>query len=1319
MARNDDVNALALVEQGSYIAPPKEEFDRSNLSALFQGFNSTAIAIRRGETLKQKVDPSVYGPLEFTNKNVASKLKELGYSDQIISNTLRTYNPNWETAINRAAFFKENEAIDRQINQNFSVGERVAAGIGIGVFTDPVDMAIGVPFSMAYKGAKAANNTEKIFNGLGVGLGAGVASEGAYQAVRGEPIDENSLLFSGLLGMGLVGTLSAFQRVARENPSLTKYVDEDGKPMSELDAKATTYTNVDEAKTQLDGLINEVKAKINERSEAKAKVDAERKKAIKNTRVDKRLSKTSAEEARDYAKKIADEAKALAKKGMDSLNAARKNVGDLGRSIVKNEQATTQYTLDKTELDALVRERSPLKGQLTKTTKAVEDLKTQVAELEKKVKQARSPATRKAANTARIEASKKLRDATKKYNEAKRKFNKADKKVILTEKKVAKYDPETPTNIKTSLKALEQGKKDVEKLTKYQVDLDKKAVEAAEAHKVAKDTVKNSKLKVNKEEVFDTPETRALMARLDELDVELSPAGLQKLVEARNIVDEDLAKIAKDDFNLSSLYKVRKQKENYLTKLEREVNELLNVENLQKTPAFKRLPEMARKLLITPSSQNLNSSTNAIANFTSLLTSGTLHQGRINNHTAENIKELLDTKLDRFHKSLLYNYKEALADGSFKGKISEFEAAVGEASYRAVGQFKRELYTAMDGTIIGKERMKKAMERAGSIKRADQTDNKWINNAVNDHLDYYEAIFKRGSDVDLAAFRNVLGKGYVRRMYDPDKITNFKYVTNKGDQLQGREAAIAYLVDAQRSWALSTGSRLDDDVMLEFAEKAATAIDGSLDRMYRFKQITDPLGYPTNSTENALKTRSIDVFEDDIVDILDTDVRNITHSYSMHTHGRIALKEKLGADTDDQVEGLIKQLGGTDNEIDNMRVIVETIRGTRELPNHPFNPVTRGLKLLGSFSSMMHTMGFVVPTLTEVTALTKEYGAGKTIKHLIGTPAEIVRIYRYGTPSEQNTMRLFVSYADSLSTHRAIRWDETNLGSVDAVTQWLDNIVQKEAIYGGLLPVTDMLRMASTTLAVDFMAGLSVAGKISKTDLMRLQDMGFDESILPRIRKTLDVQPDGTINNIDRSTWGALDEEITFAVQTAVKRTILHPDGISLPKFMTDMDAGQILPRLVFKFMRFPIASYERLLGRGIQEMDAKQIISFATNIGMWAAILSFKDAMKDPIDQKYNTADGELELIKDSFVMGSVTSGPMLALDTFYGAFTGKNASNDYRWSPGSAIWSDIRSAQQGTFKFSTPAGSVPVGTVVGEAVGDNLSSILGFELLNDKEEE
>lgn len=1317
MARNDDVNALALVEQGSYIAPPKEEFERSNASAVIQGYNNAAILVRRGESLKKKVDPSLYMGLEFNNTNVADVLKKQGYSTDIISSTLRTYNPNWETAINRAAFFKDNASIDRQLNQNFSTGERIAYGVGVGIFTDPVDVALGVPLTAAYKGIKATSNVGNVLKGVTIGGLGGFSSEALYQQARGEPVEEDSLIFSTLLGMGLMGTLSSFQRVARENPSLSKYVDENGQEMDKINAEAEMYANAESAKKELDSLVNDLQAKVAERAEKKAIVDAERKKAIKNTRVDKRKAKTVAEEARDYAKQIAEDAKNLAKKGSDKVNEARKNVADLGRSIVKGEQSVTQYTLDKTDLDALVRERAPLKGQVTKTSKTVKTLEEKVAALEKKVSQARSPATRKAANTARIEASKELRAATKKYNQAKRNFDRADKKVILAEKKVAKFDPETPNQIKANINALNLARKDAEKLEQYQVGLDQRVNESNEGFKVAKETVKNSKVKVNTAEVFDTPETKKLMERLNELDVELSPAGLRKLVEARNIVEEDLAKIAKGDFNLKAIYGVQKQREHYTTKLEREVRELLNIRDLQKTPAFKRLPEAARKLLITPSSQNLNSKTNAVSNFTSLLTSGTLHQGRINNHTAENIKDLLDTKLDRFHKAMLYNYKEALADGSFQGSLTEFESAVAKATYRSIGQFKRDLVTSIEGSIIGQARMKKALERVGSIQRTPQSNNKWVNDSVDAHLDYYEAIFKRGQDVDLAAFKNVLGKGYVRRMYSPEKIEKMEYTTQDGRQLQGPEAAIAYLVDAQRAWALATNSRLDDEVMTEFATKAETAITGATDRMYRFKMITDPLGYPVNSTENALKTRSIDAFEDDIMDILDDDIRNITQGYSMHTHGRIALKEKLGVDSDDQIEGLIQQLGATDNELDNFRVMVETIRGTRELPKHPFNPVTRGLKLMGTFSSMMHTLGFVVPTLTEVTALTKEYGVARTMNELIGTPSEIIRMYRHGTPAEKNTIDLFVSYADAVLNHRATRYDGQNLGTVDSVTQWMENIVQKEAVYGGLLPVTDMLRMASTTLAVKFMAELSVASKISKTDLKRLNDMGFDESILPRIRKTLDVQPDGIIGNTDRSTWGQLDEDITFAVQTTVKRTILSPDGISLPKFMTDVNTGAVVPQLMFKFMRFPIASYERLLGRGIQEADAKQMISFATNLAMWGAILSLKDASKDPLDQKYGGVDGDLELIKDSFVMGSTTSGPMLALDTMFGAFTGKTATGGYRWSPGSVIWSDIRSLQNGTLKVSTPVGPVEAGTVVSDAVGDNLNSILGFELLNKEE--
>jgi hypothetical protein len=405
----------------------------------------------------------------------------------------------------------------------------------------------------------------------------------------------------------------------------------------------------------------------------------------------------------------------------------------------------------------------------------------------------------------------------------------------------------------------------------------------------------------------------------------------------------------------------------------------------------------------------------------------------------------------------------------------------------------------------------------------------------------------------------------------------------------------------------------------------------------------------------------------------------------------------------------LRAKGASANSVSNIKAIIQTIQGTREVSKNPYDPSTRAMKMMSTYSSMMHTLGFAVPTITEIASISKEFGWSKTINTLVGTPSEITRMYRYGTPSDKNAIELMVSYGDALFTTKANRFDvESTLDSVGRTQEFLDGTVRRFAVFGGLMPITDMMRMATASLSVDFLAKLSVAKKISPTDRMRMQDMGFDVEDLQRIRDTLKVDSTGRINNMDRKSWGKLDEELTLGVQTMVERTILHPNGITLPKFMTNMNEGQIVPRILMKFMRFPFESYERLLLRGIQEADAKQMMALAGNIAMWTAILQMKDSMKDPIDQEFNGKDGLDKLMMSSFFMNSATSLPFAVADHASGLLTGKNATNDWDYRFGGAVGADMGKLLRGDPTLSLPM----VPTIhIGDGVSYAARDIFGLE--------
>lgn len=861
------------------------------------------------------------------------------------------------------------------------------------------------------------------------------------------------------------------------------------------------------------------------------------------------------------------------------------------------------------------------------------------------------------------ELTKLIKDEEASYNKLFNEVTKVQEELVLAKEK-GEATVRIQKKLDSRIKALEEHNKTkafrIKSIQKQLVDngkLEQKAKQQA-AEEIAeynqlKEDIKIAKAKVKEADKFVNKEPSALTKRTEEL---LSPDGFKKLLSKKGLLTKRMADIQGDNLDLLG---VKKQVHNYVDKLSselekanKEVNDLINLANNAPTA---KLPDWASKLLISPISKLLHSNNPKVAGLASMLHSGTVHMGKIVARTAYRIRQELDEELRKHTLAVEYNYREAIRDGYKKSK-EEFETEVSQNIYKTIGQMQRDMNKGISGEKTWKERLELA--KKANVERKYFTDNKHITNSVDEMLNYYESIHARGSKLGLENFLGSNGKGYVKRFYDRNKILSLSY-----NGKVGREAAIDKIYDAQVAHATSNNKPMTPDTLIEYRAQATTAVDSSINRLDKMQAITRELGKATQTVTSPFKQRTIEAYDDDLMDLLEDDIFTNSSIYGLNVHGRIALKEKLGVANTEQLEKLIKDSGATVKEIDNFRVVADTILGHREIVKNPFNPSQRIIKALGSYSSLMHTAAFGVPTITEVSSIAKEFGWRSTINHLIPSIKKIKDIYLNGSPSDKNQIELFADYGSAYFSSRANRMDiESPLEATSRLQEKVDGYVHKLSVLGGLLPITDMLRMTTITAGVDFLAKMSVKKSISNTDMMRINDMGFDADDLVKIRDTLKVDVNGRIGNMNRKSWGTLDQQLTDGLAVMMERTILHPNGITLPKFMSDVNEGAWASKILMKFMRFPVESYERLLVRGMQEFDAKQALALAGNVAMWAGILMAKDVLKDEEKQKYNKDDWETQLFKDSMLNNSATSAPIALMDKVYGGLTGENLTNSYR---------------------------------------------------------
>jgi hypothetical protein len=1254
---------LAFMDKYSADARPETEYADGDMFALATQMNSTVALYQRGKFQNQAVDTTQYEGKDFTVENIFDTFRKQGYSDKVVSAVASDASiTGWGDAERRLKYLEDYYQKEQQVAENFTTAGMIALGLPLAI-VDIDSLAISPFLAGANKLSKAYNlssKMSKVASHTAVGAGVGLLSMATYEAATGVYRDD-SLIESALVGAALAGSLSFLVTKGQSQPSLNTTVDSKGNQITAEEAKVIQLKEQQDELNYVNTAIDELDAVIKETKATEAELKQTERNFVNNIKDINRSAKETLKVEKATARQTWKESLAVRNeqgtvlKGVtDNLKAITRKVESTAKSIrVVAEQNSIIKTLNKQAI--------PIKGNITKVQNRIAKLEGQ---FDKK-------------------SLAKVKELETKLAGYQKELGIVNAKVVRAETVINKQPAEADKLLTEYVKQEKELKLQVEDTTaKYDQLVKEVNNNKAKYSSLAKQE-RETKITPDKQDVIDYRTTAPLTEKLRQLEVDATPQGLQKLLERKGLLEGDLAKMKADDFNIENLRGIRKVKKNYIDKLAKELDDIGKVNDLTQSNTFKTLPEWARKLMISPITKLLNSPIDAVRGFASLLHSGTVYQGRISNMTAWTIKKMDDMKLDRMHKSLINLHAEAKKEG-YTGGLETFIKEVSDISYKMSGAIERTRFKDMPATATYEERLEIARKRDGSIEYGEFSNNKFVNQGAKEHLKYYEYIQDRGNNLGLEGLKGTFKQGYIKRVYDSNKLKEY-----------GTERAIEDLVQAQISKAQYVGKTPSTIDIQEFEALARTAVNETISGEARRKAVTTSLGLPRQSSTSALKQRTIDVFDDDIAHLLDDNIVNTTSLYGVGIHGRLALKEKLGVDNNEQLESMFDQLmkndGASQKDIDNFRVVTQTILGTREVSKNPYDPFTRGIKAVSTATSALHTLAFAIPTITEVASIAKEFGLSRTIENLVGRPKDIYNLYKNGLPSDKNTIELMVSYGDASFNMKSNRYDvENNLFNIDRQEEIMASIVQKEAIFGGLLPATDMLRMTTTALYVDFLARMSVAKKISSADMKRIEDMGFDPNDLSRIRDTLKVQPDGRIGNMDRKSWGELDRELTAGAITTVERTILDPNGITLPKFMTNMEGSGIVPRVFAKFLRFPVESYERMLVRGMQEADAKQAIGFATNVGMWAGILAMKDALREEDKQQYTEDEGSL--IKDALLYNSFTSSLIVGVDTASGLLTGENFTNDYRYNIGGAVTSNLQAAQRGDVNLRVPMGTVNI---------------------------
>lgn len=246
-----------------------------------------------------------------------------------------------------------------------------------------------------------------------------------------------------------------------------------------------------------------------------------------------------------------------------------------------------------------------------------------------------------------------------------------------------------------------------------------------------------------------------------------------------------------------------------------------------------------------------------------------------------------------------------------------------------------------------------------------------------------------------------------------------------------------------------------------------------------------------------------------------------------------------------------------------------------------------------------------------------------------------------------NTWRSIGLIGDAVNSRSVQRYESLDTlntdGGYEAILDKWTNSVSK---YSGLVPLTDALKTLSLGSGYDWLIRISKQDGISKADQKRIYRMGLDENDLATLRKvnenTVEYK-NGQLHDFKFEEWDeAFAEKIQDALMEHIESTVLHPDGAAIPAWFSD--PNNPIAKILFQFMRFPIAAHERLALKGLTEFDRKQTIGIAANMALFTLLSQIKDLGNPNPRFDLSTEEGQANIMQ-YLLTNNYGSGPILSM--------------------------------------------------------------------------
>jgi len=396
----------------------------------------------------------------------------------------------------------------------------------------------------------------------------------------------------------------------------------------------------------------------------------------------------------------------------------------------------------------------------------------------------------------------------------------------------------------------------------------------------------------------------------------------------------------------------------------------------------------------------------------------------------------------------------------------------------------------------------------------------------------------------------------------------------------------------------------------------------------------------TITTSSNFMSRQYHIDDSKLLDLLDTNAEMNINGYGYWNHKQFALrnsfKELQGVATEDlskvfkeQISSKIDKNLATPREIDAVNNLFHDVMGTLKNGTDHKSWMWGASKAISGYNSAIMLANTGSIALTEIATALWATGMKKMFfKEFIPSIIQSTKFMISGGKHNNPMMDAALTAGNLIDTVSIHRGSEEFLGPMNKIDQALHKFL-------GVMYVGNMLRGITAGLEVSIFSNM--VGELanielrtmSKQDVFRYARYGLEEKDILAIQHQLQTYSTkdimGNISNPNLHMWDETTRmKFQVASRRAVENGVIQGHTKDLPNAIRT--AGP-LGKLLFQFLRVPLAAQNSLLRRGL---DNDKIGLLATTIGSMSIYMAIKllsdqaSAHINGTDPKYDIHDEE-----------------------------------------------------------------------------------------------